>query len=173
MNPKHFVIFLFLFLFLSPFLSKSQDCSPLQSTKAYKWFEQNGICMDSSQRPYLYFSTYEWAGTRYSYGKAVKQKGTDCSGFVSSVFRDVYCVELSRSSVGIWPQTIPIDKKDLQEGDILFFKIRKGRISHVGIYLGNNKFIHAAVKGGVIVSDLGEPYYARYFFSGGRVVQKQ
>jgi lipoprotein Spr len=167
MNSKHILLFLFLF----PFLIKAQECSSIQSTKAYKWFEHNGICMDSTQCPYLYFNAYEWAGTRYSYGKAVKQKGTDCSGFVSSVFREVYCLELSRSSVGIWPQTKPVENQDLKEGDILFFQIKKGSISHVGIYLGNNKFIHAAVKGGVIVSDLGEPYYARYFFSGGRVIE--
>ncbi len=151
----------------------AQQSTPLQSTKAYQWFESNGVCMDSTKQPWLYFNAYEWAGTRYHYGQAIKQKGTDCSGFVSSVYRDVYCLDLCRSSSSIWTQTTAIQKKDLQEGDILFFKIRKGQISHVGIYLGNNKFIHAAVKGGVIVSDLGEPYYTHYFFSGGRVSVKE
>ena len=53
---------------------------------------------------------------------------------------------------------------------ILFFKIRKGQISHVGIYLGNNKFAHASVKTGVIISSLDEPYYKKYFYKGGEVI---
>jgi cell wall-associated NlpC family hydrolase len=140
-----------------------------QATKAYRWYESQGVCMDSTAQPLLFANAYEWAGTRYQYGRAQKQKGTDCSGFVGSVYREVYCMELHRSSADIWPQAEPVRKEDLQTGDLVFFKIRKGHISHVGIYLGNNKFIHAAVKGGVIVSDLGEPYYQRYFFMGGRV----
>jgi lipoprotein Spr len=140
-----------------------------EETKAYRWYESRGICMDSTAQPLLFENAYEWAGTRYQYGHAQKQKGTDCSGFVCSVYREVYCMELHRSSADIWPQAEPVKKEDLQAGDLVFFKIRKGHISHIGIYLGNNKFIHAAVKGGVIVSDLGEPYYKRYFFMGGRV----
>ena len=50
------------------------------------------------------------------------------------------------------------------EGDILFFKIKKGQISHVGVYLGNNTFAHASVHSGVIISDLDEDYYKKYFF---------
>ena len=148
----------------------SQGDSTLQFSKAYRWYESNGVCMDSSQNLPLFFSAYEWAGTRYQYGHAEKQKGTDCSGFVSSIYRDVFCIEIARSSAGIWAQIVPMEKKDLQEGDIVFFKIRKGHISHVGVYLGNNKFMHAAVKGGVIISDLDEPYYHRYFYKGGRVI---
>jgi lipoprotein Spr len=159
-------------LLLVPLLGYSQCIQSYQQTKAYQWYEHNGLCMDSAHNPQLYFAGYEWAGTRYRYGQAAKQKGTDCSGFVSSVFRDVYCTELSRSSGSIWPQTQPVKKEDLREGDILFFRIRKGQISHVGIYLGNHKFIHAAVKGGVIVSDLDEPYYAKYFYMGGRIIDK-
>jgi lipoprotein Spr len=163
--------FLF-FLFLIPLKLFSQYDSTLQYSPVYKWFEKNGVCMDSSLSTNLYFETYKWVGTPYRYGQAVKKKGTDCSGFVSAIFRDVYCIDLSRSSSGIWPQTKPVDRNHLREGDILFFKIRKGLISHVGIYLGNNKFIHAAVKGGVIVSDLGEPYYQHYFYMGGRIEPK-
>lgn len=156
-------------LLLLPALAFCQKDSTFARSKAYQWYESKGLCIDSVQEPALFFNAFEWAGTRYHYGQAQKQKGTDCSGFVSAVYRDVYCIELSRSSIGIWPQTKAVEKKDLKEGDLLFFKIRKGQISHVGIYMGNNKFIHAAVKGGVILSDLGEPYYAKYFFSGGHV----
>jgi lipoprotein Spr len=138
-----------------------------------KWFESKGVCMDSVADLQLFFKSYEWAGTRYRYGNAQIQKGTDCSGFVGAIYREVYCIDLARSSSAIWPQTIAVEKKDLREGDILFFKIKKGKISHVGIYLGNNKFIHAAVLGGVIVSDLDEPYYKKYFYMGGRMSKEK
>jgi cell wall-associated NlpC family hydrolase len=138
-------------------------------TIQYKYFESKGVSMDSATDIQLFFKSYEWAGTRYRYGAAVKQKGTDCSGFVCSVYRDVYCIDLPRSSSGIWPKTTAVQKQDLREGDVVFFKIKKGKISHVGIYLGNNKFIHAAVLGGVIINDLDEPYYKKYFYMGGRI----
>ncbi len=82
----------------------------------------------------------------------------------------VYCINLSGGSTDIWTQVKPIEKSDLQEGDILFFKIKKGKISHVGIYLGNNKFAHASVAEGVIISDLDEAYYKKYFYKGGRIL---
>ncbi len=69
----------------------------------------------------------------------------------------------------MWPAVQPLEKPDLKEGDFVFIKIRKGQISHVGIYLGNNKFAHASVKTGVIISDLDEPYYKKYFYRGGRI----
>ena len=72
-------------------------------------------------------------------------------------------------SKDLWPTVKPIEKNELIEGDILFFKIKKGQISHVGVYLGNNKFAHASVQSGVIISDLNEDYYKKYFFKGGRV----
>jgi lipoprotein Spr len=63
----------------------------------------------------------------------------------------------------------PIKKSALKEGDLVFFKIKQKRISHVGVYVGNNKFAHASVQNGVIISDLDEPYYKMYFYKGGRV----
>jgi len=50
----------------------------------------------------------------------------------------------------------------------VFFKIESKNVSHVGVYLMNNKFVHASTKKGVIISDLNEPYYQKYFFTGGR-----
>jgi lipoprotein Spr len=54
-------------------------------------------------------------------------------------------------------------------GDLVFFKIKKNRISHVGVYLGNNKFAHSAVKGGVRIDSLDTPYYKKTFYKGGRL----
>ena len=63
-------------------------------------------------------------------------------------------------------------KDDLQIGDLVFFKTRGNRISHVGIYIGNNKFAHATTQRGVIISDMDEKYYKDRYQKSGRVVQK-
>jgi murein DD-endopeptidase / murein LD-carboxypeptidase len=132
-----------------------------------------GYCLkpDSAMSPYLYYQVYDWIGTRYKYSGSSK-KGIDCSGFVSEMYRNTYCIALNGSSGSIYTQVKPIEKAELKEGDILFFKIRKKQISHVGVYLGNNKFAHASVHSGVIVSDLNEEYYKKYFFKGGRFLSE-
>jgi len=111
----------------------------------------------------------EWLGTPYKYGSRIKQKGTDCSGFVGSVYLNVYGITLSRMSSAMYNDVKPIKKENLQEGDIIFFKINGKTISHVGIYISNNKFAHASVKRGVVINDLDEEYYKKRFFTGGRV----
>ena len=63
----------------------------------------------------------------------------------------------------------PVGRDDLKEGDLVFFKIHSRSISHIGIYLGNNRFAHASLKG-VAISSLDDAYYSRYFYKGGRVL---
>jgi len=133
-----------------------------------EFYADKKLLPDSAVTPYLYYHVYEWMGTGYKYSGQTK-KGIDCSGFVSRMYKDVYCIQLSGGSKDLWTVVAPVEKTDLKEGDILFFKIKKGQISHVGIYLGNNKFAHASVHSGVIVSDLDEGYYKKYFFKGGRM----
>jgi lipoprotein Spr len=133
------------------------------------FYATNCLMPDSACSPYLYYQVYDWLGTRYRYSGNSK-KGIDCSGFVSEMYRKTYCIDLNGSSGSIYSQVKPVDKCELKEGDILFFKIRKNQISHVGVYLGNNKFAHASVHSGVIVSDLDEQYYKKYFYKGGRLL---
>ncbi len=116
----------------------------------------------------LYETVSDWLGTPYTYsGKSMN--GIDCSGFVSMLYNKVFQHPLNGSSSEMFTQSKPIRREELKEGDLVFFKIHKRRISHVGIYLGSNKFAHASTRNGVIVSDLDEPYYKKYFVKGGRV----
>jgi lipoprotein Spr len=128
-----------------------------------------GIQLDTIQNQDLYIEILTWLGTPYKYsGNAMN--GTDCSGFVSSIYKSVYSRSLGNSSCDIFEKDIdPLKNEDLKEGDLVFFKIRKKRISHVGIYLNNKFFVHASTKSGVIISSLTEPYYSKYYFKGGRV----
>lgn len=128
-----------------------------------------GYRLSGTEDPQLIREVSSWLGTPHRYGGTTRQ-GADCSGFVIEVFRVVYQTSLPRSSAEMASRTRNIGKSQLQEGDLVFFRTSGGRkVSHVGIYLSNNKFIHASSSRGVIVSDLGEPYYVRTFAHGGRI----
>lgn len=135
------------------------------------YFFEKGINASQLSLPILHYTVIDWLGTPYRYGNAT-ELSTDCSGFVTNILKLVYDKNIQRgSSRDLYKLCQPIKKNDLQEGDLVFFKISKGRISHVGLYLNNNKFVHAATKGGVIISDLNEPYYLRTYYGAGRLSQ--
>lgn len=116
----------------------------------------------------LYTFIDEWYAAPYKYGSAEKT-GTDCSGFANKLYESVYGKKIARSSKEIYATSKEIELKNLREGDFVFFKIESKNISHVGVYLQNNKFVHASTKKGVIINDLDEAYYKKYFFAGGRI----
>lgn len=134
-----------------------------------KYSEILGVTFSGNENKALLTEIAEWLDTKYSYGISVKQKGSDCSGFVQNIYRDIYQIELPHSSLAQSEMAELIEKQDLKEGDMVFFKIKGGRVSHVGLYLKDGYFIHASVKAGVIVSNLSEDYYQRYFYMGGRI----
>lgn len=109
-----------------------------------------------------------WYGTRYRMGGRDKS-GVDCSAFVQSFMSSMYGIAVPRTSQEQYQQSQRIKKDELKEGDLVFFKTqrRKG-ISHVGVYLRNNKFVHASTSSGVMISDLREEYFARSYAGCGR-----
>ena len=112
----------------------------------------------------------EWIGTPYRAGGDNK-RGTDCSGLTCQLYKKVYHTKLPRSTDTQKKESNKITKRNLREGDLVFFtSSRSGkRVAHVGIYLKNGKFIHASTSQGVIISHLNEPYYTKHWISGGRV----
>jgi cell wall-associated NlpC family hydrolase len=127
--------------------------------------------VESLQNTALLEKMDEWYGTRYRLGGTTK-KGIDCSAFVQSVFIGAYAISLPRTAREQYKASRRISRTDLQEGDLLFFNTTGG-VSHVGIYLQNNKFIHASASQGVTISDLFDPYYLKRFIGAGRVEDKQ
>lgn len=103
----------------------------------------------------------EWLGKPYRYGGSTK-KGIDCSAFVQLMYAGLFGVALPRTARDQFGATEKISKDELQEGDLVFFNTRGG-VSHVGFYLQNNKFVHAASSGGVMVSDLNDEYWDKRF----------
>ena len=110
----------------------------------------------------------DWKGTAYLYGGNNKT-GVDCSGFVGAVYQEVYNKKLHRRSRDMLLDVKIIKKSELHLGDLIFFKTGgKSYVSHVGIYIADNKFIHAASRG-VVVNDLNDTYYRKAYYKSGRV----
>jgi hypothetical protein len=150
------------------------DLKDLSYKRFYSMYtDKLGINFEGTENLQLLATIDEWLGTRYRLG-GCSRDGIDCSCFIGLIYKDVYGIELSRSSANIYDDLIPVKKEDLQEGDILFFKTRKNRISHVGIYLKQNKFVHVSRQRGVVIDDLTKSgYYRTRFFSGGRAAEKK
>ena len=109
-----------------------------------------------------------WLGVPYKYGGKDKS-GTDCSGMVYSIYNNVYGFSLNRSAYDIIQNVKKVPIEEAKFGDIVFFKINKNRVSHVGIYLGDKKFIHASSQLGVRIDSLEMPYYRDRFYMAGRI----
>jgi murein DD-endopeptidase / murein LD-carboxypeptidase len=136
--------------------------------KAATYADKLGIGYDDNMNMLLLKESVDWLGVPYKYGGNTK-KGTDCSGFAQHIYKTVYEKSLNRSCEDIYKQTKSIKQKNLEEGDLVFFKIEGNKISHVGIYLRDNKFIHASTKKGVLVDDLDNPYYKKHYYSSGKI----
>ncbi len=115
----------------------------------------------------LFTLIHQWLGTPYRYGGATRS-GIDCSAFMQTLFTGVHNLSIPRTAREQHKFAAPVDMEDLKEGDLVFFNTTGG-VSHVGYYLQNNKFVHAASSGGVMVSDLSEDYWSRRFISAGRI----
>lgn len=111
-----------------------------------------------------------WYGTKYCMGGAT-ENCIDCSAFTQIMMRDVYSTDIPRTARAQYDNSDRVPMESLQEGDLVFFQTSGNDISHVGIYITNNKFVHAATSGGVMVSDLNDTYWRPRFKGAGRVLK--
>lgn len=112
-------------------------------------------------------------GVAYRYGGTSANSGFDCSGFMQHIFRRSMQISLPRTSAEQAKMGVHVNRANLQPGDMVFFRtMGGGRISHVGLYIGNNRFIHAPRSGKRIeITSMSNKYWnAKYAF--GRRVKK-
>lgn len=133
-----------------------------------KYAEMLGTDAAEIQNLKLFEFIDDWYGTRYRMGGASK-KGIDCSALVQLMYSDIYYTTVPRTSKEQFRQCRRISTTELQEGDLVFFHTRGRGVSHVGIYLQNNKFVHASRTGGVMISDMYEDYFVKRLVGAGRM----
>ncbi|MEO0048628.1 MAG: hypothetical protein RLZZ410_1587 [Pseudomonadota bacterium] len=103
-------------------------------------------------------------GVRYRWGGNTPQSGLDCSGFVRYVFNDTFGFLLPRKSAQMSKVGMEVGKEELRPGDLVFFNTMRHAFSHVGIYVGDNKFIHAPSRGKSIrVDDMTKVYWEKRY----------
>jgi cell wall-associated NlpC family hydrolase len=107
-------------------------------------------------------------GIRYRRGGNMPESGLDCSGLVRYVFKEAWNKDLPRTSEELSREGQQVDAKDLQPGDLVFYNTLRRSFSHVGIYLGDNKFIHAPSPGGKVRIESMDVGYWKKRFNGAR-----
>lgn len=111
-----------------------------------------------------------WKGVRYRLGGSTR-KGIDCSAFVQRTFREQFGLELPRSTSEQQDSGKSISRSQLRTGDLVLFRAGStGR--HVGIYIGNNQFVHASTSNGVTISSMDEPYWKKRYNEARRVLSR-
>ncbi|BAE74227.1 putative lipoprotein [Sodalis glossinidius str. 'morsitans'] len=113
----------------------------------------------------------DWKGVRYRLGGSTK-RGIDCSGFVQMTFREQFGLDLPRSTLDQREIGSRIQRTKLRPGDLVLFSASStGR--HVGIYLGNDQFVHASTSSGVMISNLNKSYWKSRYREARRVLPNE
>lgn len=130
------------------------------------FFQEVGLNITKAADLGLYTNIYKWIATPYRLGGNTS-KGIDCSNYVFKLMTEANCTDAYATSQELADLTEYVDREELKEGDLVFFNVNGGRISHVGIYLQDGKFTHSCSSKGVTVSNLNDPYWnARYCRAG-------
>lgn len=131
-----------------------ETCMPLQ----FKYAIMLNATVENVTNVLLYQTIDQWFGTRYRYG-GTSHRGIDCSAFMQVLGQYAFGFLLPRTAHEQYAIMEEVEREDLHEGDFVFFNTHGG-VSHVGMYLQNNKFIHASTSKGVMISDLNDHYWS-------------
>ncbi|WP_112181123.1 NlpC/P60 family protein [Paraliobacillus zengyii] len=143
---------------------KEDNATPKESVVVPK--KETNQSVDINQ---LITTAKQYRGTTYLWG-GTSPSGFDCSGYIQYVFQQIG-ISIPRTVSEIWNMSVPVEQRSI--GDLVFFETYKSGPSHMGIYLGNNQFIHAGESNGVEISDLGISYWQeRYIGTKRMAVEK-
>jgi lipoprotein Spr len=169
-NYLYFISLIFLFTAVGCSTLKTGSHAHGNEKQRNNFSEKLGFELEKNYDAGLIAEVIGWLGTPYVYGGEDKE-GADCSGFVQQVYKAVYGISTARSANGIYEQAIKVNRNQLKQGELVFFKIKTEKVGHVGIYLQQSYFIHASSSKGVMVSSLDLEYWTKYFVSGGKILK--
>src|SRR5215510_675242 len=126
----------------------------------------------NAQRSEVAFTALSLIGTPYAAEGASPEEGFDCSGLVTYVYARALQLALPRHTTDLARSGVPVAPAELQPGDLVFYDTSHRPFSHVGIYLGESRFVHAPSTGGVVrVENMRVGYWTKRFNGARRVVQ--
>ncbi len=170
---KKLVLLCLLFTSCSPAVrySSVESTEPIVAKLEVNEKPENSFNSEVEVQNALVKEITNYLGLPYKKGGDGK-KGIDCSAFVVLVFKNVFGIELPRTSYEQFKLgKLITDFDSLKVGDLLFFNTTGKRASHVGIYIGNNLFAHASVKEGVTISSISDTYYKKRFNGAKRIIE--
>ncbi|QDQ25111.1 NlpC/P60 family protein [Chitinimonas arctica] len=145
-----------------PTVSQSEDAKALAENESGSRFAQD-----------IMLQALGLIGVTYRWGGASPESGLDCSGFIKYVFQQSMNIALPHNAFAISRLGEDVEKEALKPGDLVFFNTLGRRFSHVGIYLGDDRFIHSPSKGSKVqVVRLSDAYWAKRFTGARRVTQE-
>jgi len=122
------------------------------------------LALDGGLRDALYARTMLVVNTPYTYGGNTPDGGFDCSGLVQYALQGITEKRLPRSTSQWAGVSTPLERRDLRRGDFVFFNTSGGRYSHMGIYVGGDRFVHAPSSGGIVrVVGMDSAYFSKRF----------
>lgn len=131
---------------------------------------RQGLYGQEDLRTRFALEVQRFMGAPYVWGGA-SPAGTDCSGLIRTVFRRAVGLDLPHSTQKLYEYGYPVTKEELRLGDLVFFREpHSSKISHVGIYLDQGKFVHASLSAGVTISDLYNSWYSKIYLVAHRVL---
>lgn len=145
--------------------------TPIVSGIQQKYSEMLGVLPQAITNINLYSFIDKWYGTKYLWG-GTSENGIDCSAFVQKIYENVFNTLILRTSKlqSVMCGALTRNTDKLKEGDLIFFKTRGNFISHVGIYLQNNHFVHSCSSAGVTISTLDNAYWSKVFAGAGQIL---
>lgn len=166
---------------LPPKNKPTKDTEPIKPTGANddthnicsKYADLLGISPGDISNSCLYEFIEKWYGANYKLG-GTDTDGIDCSAFAQRLYNDIYGIDLTRTAKEQFSSCKRLKHPtEAKEGDLVFFHVHSRRITHVGIYLANDYFVHASSSQGVVISNLKDQYWRKFFAGCGRVMHGQ